>query len=183
MELQVEETLEYKITKLQNDYYNQNAKSMFIKNQQKLHCAQNISENLQLEHLLAKMVYIIPNTNKICLDYAIFKTFAHPHIYTHIVEYILSLLKSCIQIHTHYEMHINLQSFTTTAAQRYKDIIYLFCSKCLQNDPFIATNLDVLYIYNSPKMLKSIMQIFAGAVNDTIKSKIVECDQDFTRIN
>ena len=97
MELQSEESLEYKISKLQNEYYNQNTKSRFIKSQQKLQCAQTILENVQLEHLLAKMVYIIPNTNKVHLDYSIFKTFAHPHIYAHIVEYIISLLLSCIQ--------------------------------------------------------------------------------------
>lgn len=182
MELQSEESLEYKITKLQNDFYNQNTKSRFIKNQQKLQCAQTILANVQLEQLLAKMVYVIPNTNKVHIDYSIFKTFAHPEIYTHVVEYIISLLLSCINTVGHYEIHINLQSFTTTAAQRYKDIIYMFCSKCLQHDSFITLSLDVLYIYNSPKMLKSIMHIFSGVVNDTIKSKIVECDQEFTRV-
>lgn len=182
MELQSEESLEYKITKLQNEFYNQNTKSRFIKNQQKMQCAQTILANVQLEQLLAKMVYIIPNTNKVHIDYSIFKTFAHPQIYTHVVEYIISLLLSCINTHGDYEIHINLQSFTTTAAQRYKDIIYMFCSKCLQHDSLITLSLDVLYIYNSPKMLKSIMHIFSGIVNDAIKSKIVECDQEFTRV-
>lgn len=176
------ETLENKITKLQTEYYNQSAKSVFAKNHQKMQCAQNIVDILPLEHLLSSMAYIVPDTNKIYLDYTLFKTFAHPNIYTRIVEYILSLLVSCIQKYNHYEMHINLHSFTATAAQRYKDIIYLLCSTCLHNDSSIITNLDAMYIYNSPKMLKSIMRIFAGVINDTIKSKIVECQDEFARI-
>lgn len=179
-ELQREEdTLENKITKLQTDYYGQCTKSFFVKNQQKLQCAKNVSENVQLDKLLEKMVYIIPNTNKIFFDYVIFKTFAHPTIYNEIVEYILFLLTQCIQQYKHYEMHINLRSFTATAAQRYKDIIYLFCVKCLQQEDF-TPNLDCLYIYNSPKMLKSIMHIFSGVITDAVKSKIIECSHDFS---
>ena len=168
--------LENTIIDLQNKYYQQNTKSiLFNKNTQKLDCATTITKNIELNKLFERTVHQIPNTNKVFFDYPIFKTFGNPQIYAEIIEYILVLLSKCIQTHKTFELHVNMKSFTITAAQRYKDAIHMFCNRCLQQsvDDKISTHLDNMYIYNSPKMVGTLSNLFTGYVDDNIRSKII----------
>ena len=168
-----ETTIENKIADIQTKYYNQNTKSIFFKKNQKMECAARISTSIHLDDLFQKTVYILPNTNKIYFDYLIFKTFGHPTNYDKLVDYILELFTWCIDQNGMFEIHVNLQSFTATAAQRYRDIIQVFCNKCLGSETRFVPYIENLHIYNSPKMIDMFSNIFAGFIDDNIRSKIV----------
>lgn len=103
-----------------------------------------------------------------------FKTYGHQAIYEPIVDYIMNLVTNCIKQHNTFELHVNMQSFTITAAQRYKDVIQLFCNRCLQRnqDDTLSSHLVNMYIYNSPKMIGILSNLFAGFIDDTIRAKI-----------
>lgn len=166
--------LENKILELQNQYYQQNPKpTISFTNNQKMNCAKTVSQHIQIDQLFQKTVYNLPETNKVYFDYIIFKTFAHPAIYDKLLDDIIVLLTGCIQTYGSIEIHINLNTFTMTAAQRYKPIIQLFCNKCLQNtNTAISTHVTNMYIYNSPKMINTLSTVFAGFIDDNIQSKI-----------
>ena len=167
--------IEIKITELQTQYYKQHPKTIiFNKSHQKLDCASTITQNIQIDKLFAKTVYILPNTNQIHFDYLLFKTYGHPAIYEAIVNYIINLVTNCIKQHNTFELHVNMQSFTMTAAQRYKDVIQLFCIRCLQRDQNdkLSSHLINMYIYNSPKMIGTLSNLFAGFIDDAIRAKI-----------
>jgi hypothetical protein len=160
------------IAELQTQFYAQNTKSTFFKNTQKLECAAAITQSIQIDELFKKTVYHVQNTNHVYFDYTIFKTYGHPGIYDQLVDYILAIFTACIQAYDRFEIHINLQSFTMTAAQRYKDITRIFCSKCLGRNTVFYSHVDSLHIYNPPKMIDAFSNLFSGFIDETIRSKV-----------
>ena len=80
-------------------------------------------------------------------------------------------IDNCIANCNNFELHININTFSPTAAQRYKSIIYMLITKCL-NQPHYLETLSKICLYNSPKMIDTIMKIFAGLIDENTKSKI-----------
>jgi hypothetical protein len=161
------------IEKFQDTYYSHSGgKNAVFKKSQKLECASQISTNFDIQLLLNKTAYIIQNTNKIFIDYTVFKLYGTPDNYKLIIQRIFSLLLEVINTYGNYECHINLNSFTITAAERYKKIIEMFCSECLQNTTKYAMYLSKMHIYNSPNMLENIAKIFMHYIEPSVKSKI-----------
>jgi hypothetical protein len=111
--------------------------------------------------------------NRIFFDYTVFRTFARPDLFADFTAYILALIRQCISSHGEFEMHINLKSFSVTGAQRYHDMIRMFCSECLRTDTEFSKLLTKMYVYNPPKILGAISACFIGFVDDHVRSKIV----------
>lgn len=161
------------IAKFQDTYYSQSGgKNLLFKKSQKLECASQISTNFDIQVLIDKTVYIIQNTNKIFIDYTVFKLYGNPDNYKLIIDRIFSLLLEVINTYGGYECHINLNTFTITAAERYKKVIEMFCSECLQNTTKYAVYLSKMHIYNSPNMLENIATIFMHYIEPSVKTKI-----------
>jgi len=115
----------------------------------------------------------IQEPNLILFDYTVFRTFARPDLFADFTAYILALIQRCIQSHGGFEMHLNLKSFSVTGAQRYREMIRMFCSECLRADTEFSRLLTKMYVYNSPKILGTISACFIGFIDDHVRSKIV----------
>lgn len=169
-----EESLDNKIMELQNHYYHNNQKSrLWGANSQKLDCASLVSHTLNRIELFRQSIYIVSNTNHIFIDYPKFKTYGCPEIYDECICYFLDLIRVCLEHYQTYEIHVNMQSFTPTAAQRYKELIYLFIQKCLVQSSGISQKVSVIYLYQSPKLIDTVLKLFSGLVADDIRQKIV----------
>ena len=70
-----------KITQLQNNYYKDNTKCVLFKSNQKIDCANTISNAFNKNELFSNTVYILSNTNQLYFDYTFFKTYATPPIF------------------------------------------------------------------------------------------------------
>ena len=162
-----------KITKLQNDFYSKNPKNVLFKSQQKTNCASAVSTQMDMNTLIQNTVYIINNTNKIFIDYTIFKVYANPSNYQDIVDYVLSLFDFAIQRFGNFEVHLNLNTFTVTACQRYKKIIETFITGCLRNNTEYIKKIDKLHIYNTPTVFDNIALILNQLIHPEVKDKIV----------
>lgn len=162
------------IEKFQDTYYSQSGgKNLVFKKSQKLECASHISTNFDIQLLLNKTIYIIENTNKIFIDYTVFKLYGNPNNYKIIIDRLFSLFLEVINAYGNYECHINLNTFTITAAERYKQIIEMFCGECLQNTTTkYALYLSKMHIYNSPNMLDNISKIFMHYIEPSVRTKI-----------
>ena len=115
----------------------------------------------------------IQEPNRICFDYAVFKMFAQPSHYDAFTAHIFDLMRQCIEQHGGFEFHLNLKKFSITAAQRYSEMIRIFCKQCLQSETEYSKLLIKMYIYNPPKILGSISALFVSFVDEHVKSKIV----------
>jgi spore maturation protein SpmB len=166
-----------KITELTTQFYDGNGKNFIFKNNQKMECAMTITKDIGIEVLIQKTVYIIPNTNSVFIDYTCFKLYAIPDHYEKIVNYILSLFHYCIDNYGDFNIHINIDSFTVSAAERYKSIIDLFIKTCMIANRGYCAKLKAMYIYNTPQTFQNISKMFGSFADPMLKDKIIMYDK------
>jgi hypothetical protein len=154
-----------KIQEIQETYYKQQSKNTFFKKSQKMEIAKTINKNIDLNILLENSVYIIPivssenKQNMIFIDYPTLKKFIHKDIYEQVTNYVLELYNICIQKYGNYIIYVNLDSFTISAAERYKDAIILFTQKCFNENINYQDFVDKVYILNTPSNISSVIQM------------------------
>ena len=165
-------SLQEKIQKLQDQYYSTNKKNTFLKNSQKQKCAKHITEHIPLKVLLEKSFYIKENTNHVVNDYVVFKTYANPSNYNDIVEFTMELTQKCIKENGSFELHVNLDTFTITAAQRYSELIKIFCEKCLKKQSVFYDYMDHVYIFKYPSMIAAIQNVFSAFMDKEALNKV-----------
>ena len=156
------------LSKFKDLYYNENKKKTFQPKTQKYEVAKEIASRFDVNILLQKTAYIIPNTNKIYINYLLFKQFGEPGIYELFVKYVQNLATIAINRYNTFECHINIDSFTISAAERYKGLICTFNNYELGYTEYI----DAIYVYNSPRMVENIYKIFFSLIDEPIKKKL-----------
>jgi hypothetical protein len=159
--------------KLKEEFYNQNSKNMFFKKSQKNECAQHISSTLDFDKLCMCGNYIIPHTNKVFLDYNVFKLIANESNYDKLTYRLVSLFSEAIQTYGSFECHINLNSYTISACERYKNIFPVFFSQMPDTYEFYSNSLTKLYIYNMPASMETILKILTQFMSPIVKNKVI----------
>jgi len=166
------------IENFKNTYYSENKKNVFFKKAQKMEIASQISDKFSLEELIQKTVFIIPGTNRVFVDYVVFKLYATPENYKTIVERVIMCFNAVIQDWGTFECHLNLDSFTISAAERYKLAIELFCKDCLKSETRYGRLLNKMYIYNSPGMVERFTSIFTHLIDPYVRDKFILYGKD-----
>jgi len=166
-----------RIEELTNQYYSDNKKNTFFKSSQKMECATTVTNEIGIDALIQKTIYIIPNTNCVFMDYTVFKTYATPDNYNKIVGYILSLFDYCIANYGEYYAHVNLDSFTISAAERYKNLIECFLTNCMSSESQYSFKLKHMLIYNTPNTFNNISKLLMPFIDPLVRQKIVFYDK------
>jgi hypothetical protein len=167
-----------KVKDVQTNFYSNTKKNIFFKNKQKFDCASTVCENIPITTLMSNTIYIIPDTHNVFVDYTIFKLFANPDNFATIVDNIIDNFSMCIDAHSFLQLHINLDSFTVSALERYKELIKLFCNKCLSSSTRYSSKIEKVYIYNPPKTFDSIVTTLKPFIDPNVYGKIVICDDE-----
>jgi len=154
-------------------YYAENGKNTFFKNKQKIECAKIICTKYSITDLIANTIYQIDDSNKVFIDYTIFKLYMNPDIYTTFIYYIFMLFKKILEIHKSYEVHINLDGFTVTSAERYKEIIKLYCDESAKNGTHFIDTLEFMKLYNLPSIVEMIRKILKPFINENAYNKMI----------
>jgi len=161
------------VIQLRDKFYDETRKHViFNKDKQKFECGEVIQQQIAFETLMQKTFWIVPNTNKVYFDYSVFKLYAIPENYESIVDRVLTFCTQCANHFHYFEVHVNIESFTVSAAQRYKDIIIMFCRECLVRDTRFTERLSGLYIYNTPNMIEHISAILMPLIPPDVRPKI-----------
>lgn len=169
-------SLEQKVQAFKQQYYSKENKSLFSSSSsKKFKCAQEVVNEFDLHELMRESIFIVEDTCKIYVDYPHVKSFVNPNNYDDVRQHVFTLSESILQSHPNFELHINLKSFTVTAAQRYKDLITIFCNQYL-NVSKESDKLSFLYIYNTPKMVQVIQNMFSPFISQSHKNKIIMKD-------
>lgn len=174
------------ISKIQTEFYNSHRKNIFMKTSQKSECAETISRQIPLEELIRNTIYIIPNTCSIYMDYPLFKTYVGSDNYKEVMNHIFETINGVIYKCGTFEMHINLNTFTISAAERYNQVIQSFCNECFKNNTQYTSVMTNMYIYNTPSMIQTISTLMVKYSNDpTIKEKTIfyTKDESHMRLN
>jgi hypothetical protein len=168
-----------KLNQLKEEYYSENSKNTFFKNSQKQKIAKEISEQFDLNILIQRTAFILPNTASIYVDYTVFKHYANENNYHNIIQYVIQLINYCIHTYGFYEIHSNLSTFTISAAERYKQVFYMFNTACLSNTDINYSNvLKVWYIYHPPNVIDVIYKFFKTVADPLALSKLIIVDKN-----
>ena len=151
--------MEERIQEIQAQFYSTSGKNMLFKRSQKLRCAQAVVSELTPQILLEQTFQRIPNTNRIFVNYPMFKTFMCPETYKLSVEYVLELGNVILQQCGTLEVHIDVNTFTPTAAERYKDFIAQICKECEKRGTNFSMFLDKLNVYNCPTLADQVARM------------------------
>jgi hypothetical protein len=170
------------IKKIQNDFYSNTKRNIFIKKAQKSECAQSINNILPLEGLISKTVFIIPNTNRIFIDYLFFKTFALPSNFQYVIDRFISLLIQTIDTYGTFQLHIDLNTFSATAAERFQKVFQMYYESCCAIGLFYdISKIDVICIYNTPVIINILSNLIVRYTDDSIKKKIKYFNKDVSQ--
>ena len=174
------------VNKFKDNYYSKNSKNMFFKKTQKAECAEQIAQQFDINVLLNNTVYIIGDTNQVFFDYAIFKLYANESNYQQIVDYVLLLFDIIIRKHGTYVTHVNLDTFTVSAAERYKKVIQTFNAACIRNTEFVYTQrLQSWHIYNPPSVIDMIHKILKPFIEPSVfnNARIISKEESAARLS
>ena len=167
-------TLNTMISKLTNEFYSSQRKHIFFKKNQKMECAEFVNNNMNLNELIKKTIFVIPNTNSIYFDYPLFKCYGTMDNYKSVVNFLLYEINFIIIKYGTFNIHVNLLSFTMSAAERYTQAIQMFCNECFKNVEIkYIDSMDTMYIYNTPNMISAISTALIRFTNESIKDKMV----------
>ena len=162
------------IDNFQNNYYENNNKNTLFRKNQKMELAKAISEKFSLDELILNTCYNINGTNKVLIDYNILKLYANPENYEIIITYIFNLFNKVIEKYGNYEVHMNLNSFTITAAERHKKMVELFCKLCKDQTKYsFSESNEKFIIYYCTTSINQIGGLFISFVDPRIKDKIL----------
>jgi hypothetical protein len=162
-----QDNVKKQIDEIQDNFYTENSKNKFFKKKQKIECAQQVVSKLDINTLIEKTVYVIPNTYTIYFDYTIYKGYAHPDIYEYINNHFIQLLKYCVDNFKKADVQVNMDSFTISAFERYKPAIMNIIKNI---DDATFNSLNKLIIFNAPSMIETIIQLIYKLLNSTTVS-------------
>ncbi len=162
-----------KIAQLQQQYYQEHNKNIIFKSKQKTDCATIVSNSFNTTQLFAKTIYIIPNTDKIYFDYILFKSYANPEVFTAFIDYTYNLIHICIQQFKSYSFHINWNTYSISAHERYKGLYQLFLDRYQTGNFNFNEHLTNIYVYYTPNVIHAISGLMRPLLHPDILDKIV----------
>ena len=160
------------LEKFKDTYYADNQKKMVFKKQQKFDLADKISEVFDIGVLLDRAIYVVPGTNKLYFDYPVMKLFVNPNNYLELIRHTQALLPQCINQYGSFECHVDIHTFTATAAERHKELVRLFRDYDDGNIDY-TDYLTKIVMLNTPVSMDVIAKILMKFIEPEIKAKIV----------
>lgn len=164
--------LEKEIESIREEYYSESGKNVVFKKQQKYDCAKQVVSHISIDVLLDRTCWIDEKTNYVMFDYPIMKTYASPEVFDAITDHIIGKFRVVKNVQGALVVILNLDGFTVSAAERYKSLIEMFCTKCFNLQMGFAQILTKLVISNAPSTIESVRPILMSFMLEEIKSKL-----------
>ncbi len=164
--------LEEQLAAYRKTYYDSNKKNTIFKKAQKMDCAKQISQNFSLQQLLDKSVYIVEKSNFIYIDYPLIKLYLCPETYDYVSDHMLKLNEIILNQHPHFNLRVDLKTFSVTAAQRYRDLIKKFCGLYLNTNEK-SNAIKTIEILNRPTIMELLFNMFSGFISKESRDKVV----------
>ena len=86
---------------------------------------------------------------------------------------ILHLYDIVLSTNTKIQVHVLLDTFTVSAAERYKECISIFCKKCMNSSTRYSKLIEKMYIYNTPSMVENISLIIKPFIDPNVGQCVV----------
>jgi hypothetical protein len=106
------------------------------------------------------------------MNYSIFKLFANDAVYYQMIQRVFFLYDQNISQYGNYFLIINLDGFTISAAERYRDFITLFSNICMASDKKYTSFVEKVQILNTPHVFDTIIKMFKPFIAKEISGLI-----------
>ena len=176
--------LDARVRAAQAAFYTQHAKRQFFaKNTQKFQCAEHVLSSCSFEDLMRQTCHTLTpradGTPRLHFYYPRFKTFASTSIYGRDIDYVIAFVQATLATSPtgHFEYHVSLESFTVTAAHRYKDLVAQFSDVCFQRNTGFSEHLDGLYLYHVPSCGQQVAQLLLPLIPPETRPKLKVLDK------
>jgi hypothetical protein len=166
-----------RINKLRDDYATENKSWGFSTKQYKINCANTVLQTIDIDTLLDSTITILPNSCHLFFNYVVFKSFAVPELYDTIIDCIVKKINTCVERFGKYEMHINLQSFSVSAFNRYKPIIEKYHNEIHTKHIHFHEKMQTMHVYNIPHAIDTIAKLISPFLDPIVQKKIVKYDK------
>jgi hypothetical protein len=118
---------------------------------------------------LVNLVFIIPDTNKIFINYSLFKACAQPSNYVELIQLFHEKIKELKVHYQMYEIHVNLTKFTPKAIAKY----YSFTQLLYEMNVCDMNEVTCLVVYNVSLLMNNISHLFVKYVGVEYKNKLI----------
>jgi len=163
------------LEQFKSTYYSDNKKCSVFKAAQKHDLATKICSEFGQDELFKKAVYQIRDTNKVYINYPVFKMFVNPSNYNEFVLFNQTIFNHCIRVHGSFECHVNLDGLTITAVERHQRLVEIFCADPSERGGVEYTNyLTKVYIYNTPSIIDNIAILLKRLLDPDIMKRLVK---------
>lgn len=161
-----QERVEYvqQIQDTKDNFYETHKKNWLFKNKQKLECSETLTRELDLVKMVQCTIFQVPNTNIIYYNYLVFKTYANEKTKDYVYNHMIELVHNILQVYPTFEFHINLKTFTISAAHRYYSLI----TSTFDENKIFTKQLTKLKIYHTPSIISQLTSLFHNQVKDII---------------
>lgn len=163
-----------KMEDFKKDFYNTNGTNTLFKKSQKNVCATEMSSNFNLTEMIESTIFIVPGTNNIFFDYTILKLYANDNNYQIVINHMLNLYDIILLEYTDFNIHMNLNTFSPSAVERYKSMIQKFCESCMNSKTLYSEKFNHMYLYNTPIVIDTIMVFVKPFVDPNIAERITK---------
>jgi hypothetical protein len=160
-----------KIQKAKQDYYSDNHKNVFFKNKQKIECASQVVQQIDITLVFAQIISI--QENRIIFNYPLFKLVANPSIYLELANRTFLITGEILKTYSNYDVIVNLQGITISAIERYKDFVRLISTEGLKNGNNFLKSLGHIYIENPPSIAEAGYKIVQPFLDPIITERII----------
>ena len=145
-------------------FYEQNQKNMIFKNKQKLECAQTVSDNFDLKKMVECTAFIVPNRNILYYNYLVYKLYGNESNKLDLYHHMIRLIQIILEKYDTFEMHVNLKTFTISAAQRYYSVI----ASSFDENTILTDKMAKLVVYNTPGIISQLTTLLHPIIKDVL---------------
>lgn len=156
------------VNKFKESYYDNNSKNTFFKKSQKQELAEQISQNFNVEQLLQASCYMKTKTDVI-IDYNVIKLYAAASNYDVLVKHMVTV---CQTANPGFKCHLNLNSFTVSAADRHKDLVRSYFKACMDTGENLSEKMGKMNIYYTPSFISQLKTMFSAFITEEVRKKV-----------
>ena len=179
------ESLVDKMNALREKYYSTETKNVFVRKSEKDACAQNIASQIPIEDLTAQSFFALPNNpSHFFMNYPVMKMYVNSDNYMDVCDTLIAKLRETIVGSSDFSerngssnfpqitIHVNLDGFTVSAAERYLYIFDYFSTKCIAENILLTPHVSRFVIYHTPAAMNPIMSVLKFFIEDEIMSRL-----------
>ena len=143
------------------DFYRDAPKRTLVgKTAQKAECAKAVLSEVPLDTLLAATAVRLQHDPRIIFfRYEVFKTYATEETSPAINRYVANLVVDAIAQQGSCEFHVDLASFTVSAAERYRGLAAAYVAHCVSLNVEMSTMTTRMVVYNAPTFVSTVSSI------------------------